>query len=276
MTGEPSTATDRVPRVAIVTGASRGIGRGAALGLGEAGVTVYLTGRTVRDGDSDRPGSLSATADEVTALGGRGIAIQCDHRDDREVRRAFERVLETEGHLDLLVNNATSYATELGPREGSKFWEQPVEEWDAMHAVGLRSHFVASAYAAQAMIPQGRGLIVNISSIGAVKYTGNVSYNVVKAGVDMLTLATAAELRPYGVAVVSIWPRLTKTAAALAHPEAYPNLDQAWTPQFVGRMVAALAADPDILRRSGQAFDADVVARAYGVTDVDGRQPAPR
>jgi dehydrogenase/reductase SDR family member 1 len=265
-----------VHRIAIVTGASRGIGRGAALGLGESRWTVYLTGRTIRDGDSDRPGSLSATADEVTALGGAGIPVQCDHRDDADVRRAFDQVLEAEGHLDLLVNNATSYSTELGARADAQFWELPFEEWDAMHAVGLRSHFVASAYAAQAMIPQGHGLIVNISSIGAVKYTGNVSYNVVKAGVDMLTLATAAELRPHGVAVVSLWPRLTKTAAVLAHPEEFPNLGQAWTPQFVGRMIAALAADPAILERSGQALDADVVARAYGVTDVDGRQPQPR
>jgi dehydrogenase/reductase SDR family protein 1 len=267
---------DRAGKVAIVTGASRGIGRGAALGLGEAGWTVYLTGRTVRDGDSERAGSLTATANEVTDLGGHGIPLACDHRDDRDVQAAFDRVLADAGAIDLLVNNATAYATELGTRGHGRFWEEPFEDWDAMHTVGLRSHFVASAFVARAMIPRGHGLIVNISSIGAVKYTGNVSYNVVKAGVDMLTKGTAEELRPYGIAVLSIWPRLTRTAAIVAHADQFPTLDQAWTPLFVGRMIAALAADPNILERSGQALDADVIARDYGVTDVDGRQPQPR
>lgn len=268
--------SDRPRPIAIVTGASRGIGRGAALGLGEAGWTVYLTGRTLRDGDSDRRGSLLATATDVATLGGEGIAVGCDHRVDAEVEAVFERVLDERGHLDLLVNNATAYSTEFGPQSDTRFWEQPFADWDAMHAVGLRSSFVASVFAARAMIPVARGLIVNISSIGAVRYTGNVSYNVVKAGIDMLTLATAEELRPHGIGVVSIWPRLTKTAAALAHPELFPNLDQAWSPQFVGRMIAALAADPAILDRSGQALDADVIARDYHVADVDGRQPQPR
>ena len=262
-------------KVAIVTGASRGIGRGIALGLGEAGGTVYLTSRTVRDGDSDRPGSVTATAEEVTKLGGRGIAVPCDHRIDTETEAVFERVLNEQGRLDLLVNNATSYTTDLGPPEDAPFWELPIDIWDQMHTVGLRSHYVASIYAARVMVPQGHGLIVNISSLGAIKYTGNVSYNVVKAGVDMLTLSTAEELRSQGVAVVSLWPRLTKTEAALAHPELFPNLSKAWSPLFNGRAVAALAADPEIIDKTGRALDIAVVAAEYGFTDLDGRRPTP-
>jgi dehydrogenase/reductase SDR family protein 1 len=252
------------------------VGRGIALGLGEAGWTVYVTARTVRDGDSDRPGSTTSTAQEVTRLGGRGIAVPCDHRVDAETERAFRRVVEEQGRLDLLVNNAASYSTDVGPPEDSKFWEQPLAIWDDMHAVGLRAAFVASAIGVRTMIARGRGVIVNVSSLGAIRYTGNVSYNVVKAGVDMLTLAMAEELRERGIAVVSVWPRLTRTEGVLAHPDMFPNAAQAWTPQFNGRLVAALAADPDVMARSGQSFDVGTLASDYGIDDVDGRRPARR
>jgi len=263
-------------RVAVVTGASRGVGRGVALGLGEAGFIVYLTGRTIHDGDSDRPGSVTKTAAEVADLGGHGIAVACDHRSELDTEAVFDRVNREQGRLDVVVNNATSYTTDIGPPEGAPFWELPTDIWDQMHTVGLRSHYVASRFAAQQMVAQGRGLIVNISSIGATRYTGNVSYNVVKAGVDMLTLASAEELRPRGVAVVSVWPRLTRTEGVLAHPELFPEPDKAWSPQFAGRAVAALAADPNVLDKTGRAFDIGDLAAEYGFTDIDGRRPAPR
>ena len=263
-------------RIAVVTGASRGIGKGVAMGLGEAGWTVYLTSRTVADGQSDRPGSISSTADEVTRLGGEGVAVACDHTDDRQTQAVFERVIAERGRLDLLVNNATNYTLDIGPPEDTKFWEQPVEVWDRMQTVGLRSSFVASAIAARIMVRQQHGLIVNISSVGAIRYTGHVGYNVVKAGVDMLTLATGQELYQHGVPVVSVWPRFTRTDAVLRHPELYPNVSEAWTPLFNGRVVAALAADPEVLSKSGQAFDIGVLAQEYGVDDVDGRRPVIR
>jgi dehydrogenase/reductase SDR family protein 1 len=262
-------------RVAIVTGASRGIGRGVAIGLGEAGWTVYLTGRTVRDGESDRPGSITKTAAEVTDAGGNGIPMRCDHNIDAETAAVFRRVIEEQGQLDLLVNNATLYTTDVGPREDAPFWELPIEIWDLMHAVGLRSHYVASIHAARTMVPQGHGLIVNISSRGAVMYTGNVSYNVVKAAVDMLTLSTAEELRKHHVAVVSLWPRLTRTAAVLAHPELFPEASRGWSPEFNGRLVAALAADDNVIEKSGRALDIAEVASEYRIADSDGRQPVP-
>ena len=261
--------------VAIVTGASRGIGRGVALGLGEAGWTVYVTGRTLDVGQSERPGTLLATARDIDELGGAGRAARCDHRDDTDSAALFDRVMSEQGHLDLLVNNATAYTTDIGPSEDVPFWQQPIEVWDLMHAVGLRSYFVASTHAARVMIPRGRGLIVNISSIGAIKYTGHVSYSVVKAGVDMLTAGTAVELRDSGVAVVSLWPRLTRTESVAARPDLFP-VAKAWSPIFNGRLVAALAEDPAILDLSGQALDIGTLAARYGVHDLDGRQPEPR
>lgn len=260
-------------KVAVVTGASRGIGKGIALGLGEAGCTVFVTGRTVHNGDSDRPGSISATAEEIGTLGGVGIPVRCDHSNDSEVESLFERVSNEQHEISILVNNATQYSLEYGPKEESPFWELPVDEWDMMNAVGLRSYYVASAFAARIMTGQKYGLIVNVSSIGAIKYTGNVSYNVVKAGVDMLTTGTAEELRKFNVAVVSLWPRLTKTEGVVAHPEIFPDLTRAWSPIFNGRAVAALAADPRVLEKSGHAFEAPVLAKEYGFTDVDGRRP---
>ena len=262
-------------RVAIVTGASRGIGRGVAVGLGEAGWTVYVTGRTVGDGESDRPGSLTTTAEQVSRAGGRGIAVRADHRVDSDTEAVFRRVEQEQAALDLLVNNATSYSTDLGPREDAKFWELPVREWDDMHSVGLRSSYVASACAARMMIPRRSGVIVNISSLGAVKYTGNVSYNVVKAAVDMLTLSTAEELRPHGVAVVSFWPRLTRTEALLAHPE-FADSSRAWSAEFNGRCVAAVAGDPQVMEKSGKALDLAEVALEYRLADSDGRVPELR
>jgi dehydrogenase/reductase SDR family protein 1 len=260
-------------KVALVTGASRGIGKGVALGLGEEGCTVYVTGKTFRNGDSNRPGSVTATAEEVSRIGGRGIAVVCDHHEDSQTEAVFRRVQKEQDRLDILVNNATSYSTDIGPPEDHPFWESALQDWDEMNAVGLRSHYVASIFAARMMIPQRRGLIVNISSMGAIKYTGSVSYNVVKAGVDMLTMGTAEELRPHSVAVVSLWPRLTKTEGVLAHPELFPDLSSAWSPIFNGRAVVALASDPKIMERTGRAFKANVLAGEYDFQDIDGRRP---
>ncbi len=268
-------ATSLKGKVAIVTGASRGIGKGVAIGLGEAGCTVYVTGRTIRDGDSDRPGSITATAEEVTRMGGLGKAIRCDHKIDAEVESAFKRVNHEQGKLDLLVNNATSYTTAHGPPEDRPYWELPLEIWDEMHRVGLRSYYVASVFAARMMVSQRSGLIVNISSGGAVKYTGNVSYNVVKAAVDMLTLASAEELRKHNVAVVSLWPRFTKTEVVLAHPEIYPNWSMGWSQIFSGRCVAAVASDLRVMEKSGRALDIGALAEEYDLRDVDGRRPVP-
>lgn len=264
--------------VALVTGASRGIGKGIALELGLAGATVYFTGRSTRE-DPQHPGTIGSTADEIRALGGKAVPIRCDHRVDAEVAEVFERIRKDEGRLDLLVNNATA---ELSSMVGKHFWELPLELWDDVIGVGLRSHYVASVLAAPLMISQRRGLIVNVSSHGSREYLMGVIYGVGKAGVEKLTADTARELREYGVAVVSIWPGLVNSENRLVNAERQPDgrlllygldLSQAETPHFPGRAVVALAADPEPLRRTGRAFWVAELAREYGFTDVDGRIP---
>jgi NAD(P)-dependent dehydrogenase (short-subunit alcohol dehydrogenase family) len=262
--------------VAIVTGASRGIGKGCALELGAAGATVYVTGRTIEPGKHPLPGTVGATADELTKLGGKGIAVACDHRDDAAVARLFERVAnEQGGRLDVLVNNAFLIPKEL--TSGKPFWECPISNWDDMVGVGTRSAYVASWHAAKLMVPRRRGLIANISSSGAREYAWHVAYGVGKCALDRLTADAAHELAKHGVAVVSLWPGLVLTERLEGAAKAgIPGLDfsRAESPRFTGRAVAALAADPDARRWSGRALAARELADAYHFTDVDGRFPA--
>lgn len=260
-------------KVAIVTGASRGIGKGCALELGAAGATVYVTGRTVEEGAAPLPGTVAATADEVTALGGRGVAVPCDHREDDEVEALFERVRAEQGRLDVLVNNAFLIPKEL--TSGLPFWEVPVSNWDDMIDIGTRSAFVASRLAARMMVPAGRGLIANISSSGAREYAWHVAYGVGKAALDKLTADTAHELAPHRVTVVSLWPGLVLTERIARVGDAMPALDTsgAESQRFTGRAVVALATDPALHEKTGRAIPSRDLADEYGFTDVDGSLP---
>jgi len=260
-------------RVAIVTGASRGIGKGCALELGAAGATVYVTGRTLEEGSAPLPGTIGATAAAVDASGGRGIAVPCDHRDDAQVAALFERVRGEQGRLDVLVNNAFLIPREL--TSGRPFWETPLSNWDDMIDVGTRSAYAASHFAAPLMVARGAGLIANVSSSGAAEYAWHVAYGVGKAALDRLTADTARELRPFGVAVVSLWPGLVLTERTSRAKEALPSLDfgGAESQRFTGRAVVALASDPKALERSGRAWSSRELADDYGFTDVDGRLP---
>lgn len=256
--------------IALVTGASRGVGKGIALGLGEAGATVYVTGRSVAAGAL--PGTIGETAAEVTALGGKGIAVACDHADDAQVKALIDRVLTESGRIDVLVNNA--FAIPDGNVLG-KFWELPLDQWDTMHRVGLRSHYVASHYAAPSMIARNSGLIVNVSSFGAKIYAVSVAYGVGKAGVDRMTRDMARELKPHGVAVVSLWPGIVKTERLLLEPDRIGfDPSKGESPQFSGRAVAALVGDPDRLKVTGESLVVAELALKYGFTDLDGSQPA--
>jgi NAD(P)-dependent dehydrogenase (short-subunit alcohol dehydrogenase family) len=261
-------------RVAVVTGASRGIGKGCALELGAAGATVYLTGRTVEEGGARLPGTIGGTAAEVDAAGGRGVAVRCDHRDDEQVAALFARVRDEAGRLDVLVNNAFLIPREL--TSGRPFWETPLSNWDDMIDVGTRSAYAASHFAGPLMVAAGRGLIVNVSSSGAVEYAWHVAYGVGKAALDRFTADAARELRPFGVAVVSLWPGLVLTERTSRVRQALATLDfdGAESQRFTGRAVAALAADPEVLARSGRAFSSRELADAYGFRDVDGSLPA--
>ncbi|MEE3327925.1 MAG: SDR family NAD(P)-dependent oxidoreductase [Myxococcota bacterium] len=261
-------------RIALVTGGSRGIGRGCALELAAAGAKVYLTGRTLSEDDSPWPGTVSATAAEINESGGQAIGLACDHRDDEAVARAFQQLEDEEGRLDILVNNAFLIPKEL--TSGKPFWEVPISNWDDMFEVGTRSAYVAAAEAARRMVPRGSGLIANISSSGAREYAWHVAYGVGKAALDRLTADAAHELKPHGVTVVSMWPGLVLTERNEAAQRHVPGLDftQAESLRFTGRAIAALAADPDHPRHSGQALISRDLADLYGFTDVDGNLPA--
>jgi dehydrogenase/reductase SDR family member 1 len=264
-------------RVAVVTGASRGIGKGCALELGALGATVYVTGRSVAEADHPLPGTVGATASEVDELGGTGIAVQCDHRNDDDVRSLFDRVTADHGGIDVLVNNAFLIPPELTSR--LPFWQVPISNWDDMIDVGTRSAYVASALAAPAMVEAGQGLIVNISSSGATEYAWHVAYGVGKCALDRITADTAHELRPHSVSVVSVWPGFVRTEridvaeAAGFLPDSL-DLSTSESPRFTGRAVAAMAADTERMRWTGRAVSANELALAYGFRDLDGRLPA--
>ena len=259
--------------VAIVTGGSRGIGKGCAIELGAAGATVYITGRSISEGDHPLPGTIGATAAEVTDAGGEGIAVACDHRDDAQVAALFERVQADRGRLDILVNNAFLIPPEL--TGGQPFWKNPLSNWDDMFDVGTRSAYVASWHAAQVMAPVGSGLIANISSSGAAEYAWHVVYGVGKCALDRITADTAHELREHGVAVVSLWPGLVLTERTQGAAKALPdlNFDGAESQRFTGRAVVALAMDQERMRYSGQAIASRTLADDYGFVDVDGSLP---
>lgn len=271
--------------VAVVTGASRGIGKGIALELGALGMTVYVTGRSTGDG-GPLPGTIGQTAAEIDALGGQGVPVACDHHVDEQVEKVLSQVVEEHGTVDVLVNNVFS-APDLAGWLNRPFWTLPLASWDQVLDIGLRSHYVASALVAPAMVAAGRGLIVNVSSSGAVSYAHNVAYGVGKAGLDKMTADMAHELRPHGVCVVSVWPGLVRTELVMSGakqgedgaqyldlgPEGRFDLSQAESPRFVGRAVAGLAQDPAVLARTGTAVTAAALADVYGFTDVDGRVP---
>jgi NAD(P)-dependent dehydrogenase (short-subunit alcohol dehydrogenase family) len=256
-------------RVALVTGASRGGGKGIALVLGEEGATVYVTGRSVRGEPTtlDRPGTIDDTAEELTARGGTGIAVRCDHTDDAQVEALFERIRDEHGRLDLLVNNAWS-GYELPLYYEVPFWEMQWRHWDLMFAGGLRSTMYASMFAAPLMVEAGRGLIVNTTWV-LDRPMGVTFYEVVKNATNKLTEQMADDLRPHGVACVAVSPGFMQVERTDLSPE---RAAEAESPEFPGRAVAALAADPNVLEKSGRVLTTPELAREYGFTDLDGKQ----
>ena len=267
-------------KVAVVTGGSRGVGKGIALGLGEAGATVYVTGRTVKERTDTGKlgGTVFSTAEAVTGLGGKGIAMQCDHSDDSQVESVFQKIAKESKKIDLLVNNAWAGYEKM--REGSRFtyfkpfWEQPFWRWDAMFHSGVRAAYTSSAFAARLMTKKKRGLIVNTSFWSAQVYMSNTQYGVSKAAVDKMSEYMAHELKKFNVAVVSLYPGLVRTESVMKNAKHF-DMSNSESPQFIGRVVAALAADPDIMKKSGRVLVAAQEALEYGIQDIDGRQPRP-
>ncbi|MBW2268718.1 MAG: SDR family NAD(P)-dependent oxidoreductase [Deltaproteobacteria bacterium] len=277
-------------KVALVTGASRGIGKGIALELGAAGATVYVTGRTRLDSAEvpdwaasiEQAGTIDAAATELTALGGEGIAAYCDHADDAQVEAVFQRIEKEQGRLDILVNNVCW--NDLASMLGKPFWELPLSAWDETITVGLRSHYVASHFAAPTLVRQGSGLIVNVSSHGSQhgEFIISVPYLAGKAGIDRITDAMHHDLHKHGISVVSIWPGLVSTERLLSNAEQTEDgrikvfgldIGAAESPRLSGRCTVHLAADPEVASRSGRCFRTSALAHDYGFTDVDGTIP---
>jgi NAD(P)-dependent dehydrogenase (short-subunit alcohol dehydrogenase family) len=270
-------APDLRGRVAVVTGASRGVGRGIALALGACGATVYITGRSTRAHTRAR-GTVDETAADVTARGGEGIAAPADHTDDAQTHAVFERVHAEQGRLDLVVANAWG-GYEAGT-EGftAPFWEQPLDRWDAMFTAGLRAQYATARAAAPQLVEQGDGVVVLTGGTDMRDhYLGSVPYDVVKAASSRLVVALAHELRPHDVAAVGVYPGFTRTEAvvdAFAQQGAEPP-PETHSPEFVGRAVAHVLADSDRMALSGTGAQAATLARRYRFADVDGRTIAP-
>ena len=265
-------------KVAVVTGASRGVGKGVALALAAEGATVYVTGRTATTGSYPLPGTVGETAVEVDRRGGKGVAVQVDHTRDDQVAALFDRVRHEQGRLDILVNNAFSLPEDL--TEPQPFWEKPLSNWE-MVDVGVRSNFVAAWHAARIMVPRKSGLIVATSGYVGVTYTYGVVFGTCKSAVDRMARDMAVELKPHHVASVSMWLGLTFTERAERNLKRNPAMtSQTVTDpkvgssvEFPGRVIVALVKDPQIMSRTGGTYIAAELAQEYGVTDIDGRIP---
>ena len=267
-------------KIALVTGASRGVGKGVALGLGEAGATVYVTGRSVTDKQDvgKLGGTIFTTAEEVSQFGGKGIAVRCDHTIDQDTEAVFEQIQQENHRLDIVVNNAWGGYEKM--EEGQSFtflkpfWEQPFWRWDAMFDAGVRAAYSSAAYAARSMTKQKSGLIVNISFWSAQKYMNNTAYGVSKAAIDKMTEYMAFELKNFNVAVVSLYPGLVRTEGVMKNAK-YFDMSNSESPQFIGRAVSALATDPNLMDKTGTVLIAAALAFVYAFTDLAGRQPKP-
>lgn len=252
-------------KIALVTGGTRNVGRGIAQALGEAGAAVYVTGRSI----------TAKNVQCITDSGGKEIAVVCNHKNDDEVKAVFDLIEKKEGRLDILVNNAWGGYNRLRNRKkyagfkwNAPFWEQPFDLWEEMNIVGVRSNFIAASYAAKLMLKRKTGLIVNISFFASRKYYGNVIYGAAKAAVDKMTADMAIELKKHFITCVSLYPGYIDDNKKNPNPKKESSI-------FVGRAIASLAMDKNIMKKNGQILVAALLAKEYGFYDVDGTQPDP-
>ena len=269
--------TDQAP-VAIVTGSSRGAGRGIARALGSHGCTVYVTGRSQKEGDASMPGTIYSTAEEVTAAGGKGIAVACDSSDDAQVAALIDRVIAEQGRIDILINNACAIHDALnGP---GQFWEKPLAIGNMIN-VGVRSGFVTSWYAAPHMVRQDKGLIVFTSSPGAMHYCFGPAYGAHKAGMDKMAFDMGIDFADAGanVAAVSVWMGALTTERLLemmaAEPERFAHLEgQLESPDYTGHVAWAIWNDPEMMAHfNGKTVIGAEAGQAFGIPDIAGKYP---
>ncbi|ACK67031.1 short-chain dehydrogenase/reductase SDR [Rippkaea orientalis PCC 8801] len=274
-------------KIALVTGATRGLGKGIAIGLGEAGATVYITGRSLHPSDENISGTLLETQQAVEKAGGVCIPVQVDHSDDEQVRLLFERIeREQKGQLDILVNNVFSGVKAISKAFGQAFWKQEPRLWDDINNVGLRSHYIASIYAARLMSQRQQGLICTISSWGGLSYIFGAAYGVGKAACDRLASDMAVELKSDNITSVSIWPGIVgteqmfklaedlKTQKEQDSPTSSMRDRYNWeTPLFTGRVIAALAAEENTINLTGKVQIVAELAQRYKIIDENGNRP---
>ncbi|XP_072021055.1 dehydrogenase/reductase SDR family member 1-like [Amphiura filiformis] len=266
-------------KVCIVTGASRGIGKGIALQLGEAGATVYITGRTLSPKGEGVGGSLQETAEEVQSRGGKCIPVKCDHGNIEEIKQLFDKVKdEQNGRLDIVVNNAYSAVKAISDsmRDNLKFWEEDIGMWDTVNNVGLRGHYLTSVYAAQLMVPAKQGLIVNVSSFGGLSRFATAAYCVGKSGCDRMAAECAIDLKKHNIAFISLWPGAVKTELINHMMQEDPNhhaqamFKHGETLEYAGKAIVHLATDPKIMQKTGKILVTSSVAEEFGYCDIDG------
>ncbi|MCX4719061.1 SDR family oxidoreductase [Streptomyces virginiae] len=272
-------------KVALVAGGTRGGGRGIAVELGAAGATVYVTGRSsgTRRSDLDRPETIEETAGTITAAGGRGIPVRTDHSDPEQVQALVARIAtEQEGRLDILVNSV--WGGDALTDWEHPLWEQDLDQGLRLMRRAVETHVITSRYALPLMVARGSGLVVEVTDGNTARYRGSFFYDMAKSAVIRLAVAQAAELRPHGVAAVSLTPGFLRSEAMLEHfgvTEATwrdgaaedPNFAHSETPAYLGRAVVALAADPDVIARTGRALATWDLYKEYGFTDADGSRP---
>ncbi len=255
----------------MVTGASRGIGKGIAIALGEQGATVYVTGRTTGDGER----TIDTTARLVTEAGGEGRAIQCDHGDDADIARLFEQIGQEVDHIDILVNNV--YKIPNPPAWGGGYWDHPIQVWDDQVGIGLRAHYVASWHAAKLMFASSAAVMINVSSPGGQSYHFSCSYGAGKAGLDRLTADMAVELEPKGIPAIVLYPGSVATEFIVdASKEREMDLSQSQTPLLVGRSVAALVASDNLMARTGSIQWVEDLVDEFDLYDENGSRPTQR
>ncbi|XP_072296450.1 dehydrogenase/reductase SDR family member 1 [Eucyclogobius newberryi] len=257
--------------VCVVTGASRGIGKGIALQLSEAGATVYITGRCEK--------TLHESAAQIKERGGNCVPVKCDSTNDKDIEELFERIKrEQQGRLDILVNNAYAGVQAIFDNMGKKFWEIDPSMWDAINNTGLRGHYIFSVFASRLMVAQGHGLIVTISSFGGLRYLFNVPYGVGKAACDRLAVDMAFELRNRGVVSVSLWPGAVQTeliSQFVMEEKIDPKMTDVFvngeTTEMSGKCIVNLAKDKNQMSLTGKILMTSSLSRLYGIQDIDGR-----
>ena len=269
-------------KVVLVTGATRGVGKGIAVGLAEAGATIYITGRSLKpDASKKLSGSLEETQQAIENAGGKCIPVRVDHGDDEQVRLLFERIRDEQGQLDLLVNNVFSGVQAIRDAYGKPFWQSDPQVWDAVNNVGLRSHYVCSVFAARLMSDCNSGIICTISSWGGMSYLFGAAYGAGKSACDRLAADMAVELKPDNIASVAIWPGIVGTEQIIDFArQTDENEGQAWadgynweTPLLTGRAIAALASDPNVMKDTGKVKIVAELAEKYNLVDSDGDRP---